>query len=163
MALHIDIAIDAPAWEALPDLDALAARVIRQCEAVTGVKLAKNCELSLAFCDDAAIRALNAQWRGKDRATNVLSFPTPGALKTKALLGDIVIAHETVAREAQAEGKSLADHTAHMIFHGFLHLIGYDHETPAEAEEMETLERRIAQALGIKDPYEGSSLEGGGS
>lgn len=163
MTVHIDIAIEAPVWEALPDLEALAERVIRQSEAVTGVKLAKDCEVSLAFCDDAAIRALNARWRGKDKPTNVLSFPTPGALHKKPLLGDVVIAYETVAREAQQEGSSLADHTAHMIFHGFLHLIGYDHETSAEAEEMETLERRIAQELGIKDPYEGSSLEGGGS
>ena len=163
MTLHIDIAIDAPAWETLPQLEALAERVIRQCEAVGGVELANGCELSLAFCDDAAIKALNARWRGKDEPTNVLSFPTPGAPAGKPLLGDIVIAYETVAREAQSEGKSLADHTAHMIFHGFLHLIGYDHETPAEAEEMETLERRIAQALGIKDPYEGSCHSDGGS
>jgi probable rRNA maturation factor len=161
--VRIEVAVEAPVWDALPDLEALAHRVVGQCVAVSGVKLAKGCELSLAFCDDLAIQALNARWRGKDKPTNVLSFPTPGALGKKPLLGDIVIAYETVAREAQSEGKSLADHTAHMIFHGFLHLIGYDHETPAEAEEMETLERRIAQALGIKDPYEGSSLEGGGS
>jgi len=83
----------------------------------------------------------------------VLSFPTPGALAGKPLLGDIVIAHETVAREAREQGKTLRDHTAHMIVHGFLHLIGYDHETPRDAEAMETLERRIALALGFPDPY----------
>jgi probable rRNA maturation factor len=156
MTLHIDISIDSPAWDALPDLEALAERVIRQCETLTAVKLAQECEVSLAFCDDAAIKELNARWRRQDKPTNVLSFPTPGALETKPLLGDIVIAYETVAREAEAEGKGLADHAAHMIVHGFLHLIGYDHETPSEAEEMETLERRIAHSLGIEDPYEGT-------
>jgi probable rRNA maturation factor len=162
MTLVVDIAIEAPAWAALPDLEAFTERVLRQSEAVSGVELAPHCEVSVAFCDDAAVRALNAQWRGQDKPTNVLSFPTPGPLTKKPMLGDIVIAYETVAREAQAENKSLAEHAAHMIFHGFLHLIGYDHETPADAEAMEALERRIAQALGIKDPYEGTQPEGCG-
>lgn len=159
----VDVIIQSSAWEALPDLKALAERVVRQCEAVTGVELAEPCELSIVFCDDGAVKALNAQWRGQDKPTNVLSFPTPGLLATKPLLGDIVIAFETVAREAETERKSLADHVAHMIFHGFLHLIGYDHDTPAEADAMEELERRIAQTLGIKDPYEGTQPAGCGS
>lgn len=163
MTLVVDVAVEAPAWDALPDLEELAERVVRQCEAVTGVDLARDCEVSVAFCDDAAMQALNARWRGQDKPTNVLSFPTPGPLAKKPLLGDIVIAYETVAREAEAENKSLADHVAHMIFHGFLHLIGYDHETPAEAEAMEALERRIARELGIKDPYEGAQPQGCGS
>ena len=96
---------------------------------------------SVTFCDDAEIRGLNAQWRGKDSATNVLSFPTPGATENKPLLGDIIIAYETVVREAQEQDKTLHAHVTHMIMHGFLHLIGYDHESAAEAEEMETLER----------------------
>jgi probable rRNA maturation factor len=110
------------------------------------------------FCDDAAIRALNAQWRGMDKPTNVLSFPAPGALASKPLLGDIVVAHETVAREAKEQEKDLRDHVAHMVIHGFLHLIGYDHETRLEAEAMEALEGRVAAALGLPDPYEGSAL-----
>jgi probable rRNA maturation factor len=163
MTLVVDVAIEAPAWGVLPDLEAFTERVVRQSEAVSGVALAPHCEVSVAFCDDAAVRALNAEWRGQDKPTNVLSFPTPGPISKKPMLGDIVIAYETVAREAQAENKSLAEHAAHMIFHGFLHLIGYDHETPAEAEAMEGLERRIAQALGIQDPYEGTQPEGCGS
>jgi len=156
MPLSVDVAIEAAAWEALPHLESLAETAVHACVAETKVKLPPDCEVSVAFCDDETIRALNAQWRGQDKPTNVLSFPTPGRAADKPLLGDIVIAYETVAREAEAEGKSLADHTAHMILHGFLHLIGYDHETSAEAEAMEAVERRIAFALGIRDPYEGT-------
>ncbi len=155
MSSAVDIVVNAAAWEALPGLEDLAARAVEQSALVAGANLAEDCELCIVFCDDAEIRGLNAQWRGQDKPTNVLSFPTPGALATKPLLGDIVIAFETVAREAREQDKSLADHASHMIIHGFLHLIGYDHETPAEAEAMEALERRVAKALGINDPYEG--------
>jgi probable rRNA maturation factor len=153
MSVVADIVVSSPAWSSLADLDALTERAVRQCVSASNVTLAENCELCVAFSDDAEIRALNARWRGQDKPTNVLSFPTPGALAGKPLLGDIVIAHETVAREAREQGKTLRDHTAHMIVHGFLHLIGYDHETPRDAEAMETLERRIALALGFPDPY----------
>ena len=156
MSPAVDIVVNAAAWEALPGLEDLAARAVEQSSLIAGAKLAKDCELCIVFCDDAEIRGLNAQWRGQDKPTNVLSFPTPGALATKPLLGDIVIAFETVAREAREQDKSLADHASHMIIHGFLHLIGYDHETPAEAEAMESLERRVAETLGIIDPYEGT-------
>jgi probable rRNA maturation factor len=153
MLLEVDINIAAPAFEAVAGLDALTRDCLRQSVAASGAALAPGCEISVTFCDDAAIRTLNAQWRGKDQPTNVLSFPTPGALAAKPLLGDIVIAYETVAREAEEQGKSLRDHTAHMVVHGFLHLIGYDHETAAEAEAMEALERKIAAAQGFPDPY----------
>ena len=156
MTLSVDVVVESRAWEALPELQGFAEWVIRASAEATTAKFSPNCEVSVAFCDDETIRALNAQWRGQDKPTNVLSFPTPGRAADKPLLGDIVIAYETVAREAEAEGKSLADHTAHMILHGFLHLIGYDHETSAEAEAMEAVERRIAFALGIRDPYEGT-------
>ncbi len=161
MTTIVEISIEAPAWEAVAGLEALTEKVVRQSEALSGVELAPDCELSVAFCDDATIRGLNARWRGEDKATNVLSFPTPGSLERRPLLGDIVIAYETVDCEAKQQGKRFEDHLAHMIFHGFLHLIGYDHETTAQAEEMETLERKIATALGIADPYEGAQLEGG--
>ena len=150
----IEIIIDAPGWEAIADLEGLATRVVRASCSASGAKLASGGEVAITFCNDAAIRALNAQWRQRDTATNVLSFPTPGRLEEKRLLGDIVIAQETVAREAAEQGKEFEDHTAHMIIHGFLHLIGYDHETPEEADVMEALERRIAAALGLSDPYE---------
>lgn len=153
MTPDIDIMIEAEGWSALADLEALTTTCVGASLAESGARLAPACEMSVTFCDDAAIRELNAQWRKKDSPTNVLSFPTPGVLKAKPLLGDIVIAYETVAREAEEQGKSLRDHTSHMVIHGFLHLIGYDHETPEEAEEMEALERRIALSLGVADPY----------
>ncbi len=159
----IDIIIDAPAWERTTDLLGLATRAVRESCNTSGAKLAPACEVAITFCDDAAIRALNAEWRKRDAATNVLSFPTPGPLEQKLLLGDIVIAYETVAREAAEQRKTFEDHTSHMIIHGFLHLIGYDHETPEEADVMEALERRIAAALGLSDPYEQEPGELSGS
>lgn len=156
MPLTTDILISASVWEKQGDLEALTQRVVHQCVQVCEVALARDCELSINFCDDAAIRALNAQWRGLDKATNVLSFSTPGPLATKPALGDIVIAFETVAREASEQNKPFLNHASHMIIHGFLHLIGYDHETRLEAEKMEALERRIASELGLPDPYAGT-------
>lgn len=154
MTLSVDVIVNAPVWdEALPDLSNLAERAVKESLALSGARLAPDCELCVAFCDDAEIRALNAAWRDQDKPTNVLSFPTPGQLSQKPLLGDIAIAYETVAREAAEQRKTLPDHTAHMIIHGFLHLIGYDHVTQGEAEAMEALERRVALALGISDPY----------
>lgn len=105
-------------------------------------------ELSILFTDDAAMRRLNAAWRGKDKPTNVLSFPQTGPL-----LGDIVLAAETIAREARLADKPLEDHMAHLIIHGFLHLLGYDHEVESQAEEMEALERAALSRMGIADPY----------
>ena len=153
MTIEIDIIVAADAWDAVDDLDPLTRICVDVAIAETGVRLMESCELSLNFCDDAEIRTLNARWRGKDTPTNVLSFPTPGAPGEKALLGDIVIAFGTVAREAREQEKSIEDHLRHMIIHGFLHLLGYDHESREEAEEMEALERRIAGLLGMKDPY----------
>jgi probable rRNA maturation factor len=151
--LEIDINVAAPAWRRVADLEELAKECVRQSLAASGAALAPECEISVTFCDDATIGKLNAEWRGKDQPTNVLSFPTPGAIERKPLLGDVIIAYETVAREAEEQGKLLRAHAAHMVAHGFLHLIGYDHETAAEAERMEALERKIATALGFPDPY----------
>lgn len=162
MSLGVDIIVSSPPWEAMDDLDrsdGLVERAVYQCVATTGARLAQDCEVCVTFCNDETIHGLNAQWRGVDKATNVLAFPMPGALATKPLLGDIVIAYETVAREAREQDKSLRDHVAHMVVHGFLHLIGYDHETTAEAEIMEAAERRVAAALGLSDPYEGALAE----
>lgn len=153
MSVEIDIVVEAPAWESVNALEMLARDCVSASVGASGVKLSQNCELSVTFCDDAAMRALNAQWRGKDAPTNVLSFPTPGALAAKPLIGDIIVAYETVMREASEQEKPIREYVAHMLVHGFLHLIGYDHETDAEAEAMEALERRIAMALGLSDPY----------
>ncbi|MDQ0132585.1 putative rRNA maturation factor [Neorhizobium galegae] len=115
-------------------------------------------ELSLVFTDDAAIKEINAEWRGKDKPTNVLSFPAfplePGKMPGP-MLGDIVIARETVEREAVDLDKSFEDHLTHLLVHGFLHLFGYDHMQTDEAERMEALETRILATLGLSDPYAG--------
>ncbi|GLI92809.1 rRNA maturation RNase YbeY [Methylocystis echinoides] len=153
MKLEIDIALAAPAWARVEGLEALTRDCIEASLAETGETLVAGCEVSVTFCDDAEIQELNAEWRGKDKPTNVLSFPTPGKLSARPLLGDIVIAYETVTREAAEQDKTVRAHTAHMVIHGFLHLIGYDHETAAEADVMEGLERRIASRLGLRDPY----------
>jgi len=153
MSVEIDILISAPAWESFVGLESLTQDCVRASLAASGARLTPGCELSVNFCDDAEIQELNAEWRDKDKPTNVLSFPTPGRLEARPLLGDIVIAYETVAREAEEQAKTLREHTAHMVIHGFLHLIGYDHETSADAETMEALERRIASELGLRDPY----------
>ncbi|TAW70485.1 rRNA maturation RNase YbeY [Rhizobium ruizarguesonis] len=119
-------------------------------------------EVSLVFTDDASIQDINAEWRGKDKATNVLSFPAfpvqPGKMPGP-MLGDIIIARETVEREATELEKSFDDHLTHLLVHGFLHLLGYDHMNSAEAEIMEGLETRILAQLGLSDPYEGQDLK----
>jgi probable rRNA maturation factor len=111
-----------------------------------------DAEISVRLCDDDEIRALNLAWRGKDKATNVLSFPAPAG-SNGPMLGDIVVAFEYVSEEAREAGRSLRNHLAHMLVHGLLHLLGFDHETEAEAEDMEDVERRILATLGIEDPY----------
>ena len=110
-------------------------------------------ELAIVLTNDSAIRLLNRDWRGTDAATNVLSFPAQNAIGEPPLIGDIVLAFETIAREAREEGKPFAHHVAHLTVHGFLHLNGYDHQRSKDAEEMEQLERRILQRLAIPDPY----------
>ena len=113
-------------------------------------------ELAIVLSDDSAIRALNRDWRGKDAPTNVLSFPAAAVGKAGAAspyIGDIVIAYRTVAREAVAERKPFNHHLAHLAIHGFLHLLGYDHENDRDAQKMERLERRILKRLAIPDPY----------
>jgi probable rRNA maturation factor len=148
--------VDAGDWLDEATLDQLIADVFRAAEAELGLVADYPSEVSLLFADDETIRGINAEWRGKDKPTNVLSFPAfplrPG-MAPKPLLGDIVLAFETVAREAQAEGKPFSNHLSHLIAHGLLHLFGHDHETDDEAEVMEQLERRILARLAIPDPY----------
>jgi probable rRNA maturation factor len=145
----IDISIESPLWN---ELDCEA--TVRRAVAAAAMPDAAHGELSVLLTDDAAIRVLNAQWRHKDEPTNVLSFPAPhiGNAQPRPL-GDIVIAYETTAREANAEHKALDHHLAHLTVHGFLHLLGYDHESEADAETMERLEREILARLDIADPY----------
>jgi probable rRNA maturation factor len=150
--LAVDILIDSDLWRAEPKAEEIVRRAITQ---AAHIAMAPDAELAVALTDAAAIRALNNQWRGLDEATNVLSFPAPAALRGDAPvhLGDIAIAYETMASEAKNEGKPFAHHLAHLAVHGFLHLLGYDHESKPEAEAMEQQERAILARLGIPDPY----------
>ena len=155
MKPKIEIARTSPLWRALPGVEKLARRAIGASLTASGARILDGAEVSVQLADDAQIRALNAQWRSLDKPTNVLSFPAASPLKIDAapMLGDIVVAFETAEREAAEEGKTLADHAAHLIVHGFLHLLGYDHQIAAEANQMEMLETRILAKLGIADPY----------
>lgn len=152
--VDIDISIESGAW---PD----EAKLNRLVERAAGAALAEagargHSELSVVFSDDAHIQALNAEWRGKDKPTNVLSFPAfPLAIgdPLPPLLGDVVLAAETVAREAALEEKPLENHITHLVVHGLLHLLGHDHEIDAEAEAMEAIERAALARLAIPDPY----------
>ncbi len=108
--------------------------------------------LTILLADNAKLRALNASFRGKDKPTNVLSFPS--ASSDEPYLGDVALGHGVVAREARAQGKTLAAHAAHLVIHGILHLTGHDHEKPNDARVMEALETDLLAKLGIADPYE---------
>lgn len=154
--LDIDLMIEEGAWPSEDALRALVDRAVPAALAEAEVEAVDGVELSLVFTDDDAIQSLNAEWRQKDKPTNVLSFPAfpmaPGD-PLPPMLGDIVLAYETVVREAELEQKPLENHITHLIIHGFLHLLGYDHETDEEAEEMEALERQALARLAIPDPY----------
>ena len=148
-------------WDSRTDWSALAERAARAAAAQAGQE-ALTGEVSILFTSDAEVRALNAAWRQKDMPTNVLSFPmaAPDELADAAMLGDIVLAHGVCAREAAAKPVAIETHAAHLVVHGMLHLLGYDHETgEAEAEEMEQIERLALARLGIADPYQVSEVQ----
>jgi probable rRNA maturation factor len=152
MKLSLDISVPSPLWRRLPRARPIAREAIAA--AASESSDVNEGDVSLCLADDSALRALNLSWRGIDKPTNVLSFPAaPGRPGEAPTLGDIALAYETLAREAKDLGVSLADHYRHLLVHGFLHLIGYDHETDAEAERMEALEAKILARLGVADPY----------
>jgi probable rRNA maturation factor len=156
-ALAVDVLIESEAWQALPEAEDVARRAIAVAAASTDESQRRNAELSVLFCDDETIAVLNGQWRGQEKPTNVLSFPAlplPGASPhDKAPLGDIAIAYETLVREAAESGKTASAHLSHLVVHGFLHLVGFDHQIDDEAERMERLERDILARIGVADPY----------
>src|SRR3984885_5397034 len=176
MKLSLDISVPSPLWRRLPRARPIARETIAAAAENRG--LSEGGDVSLCLADDAALRALNLSWRGFDKPTNVLSFPSTTAARVDAVddrvgraqrarlqpavahgsapvvsLGDLALAYQTLAREAEDFGVPLADHYRHLLVHGFLHLIGYDHETDAEAERMEALETKILARLGVADPY----------
>ena len=158
----------AAGWRhALPGHVALARRAARAAveSASQGANDMDAGELSVVFADDATVRRLNRDWRGKDTPTNVLSFPAAGAAGAPhgapVLLGDVVIALETVAAEARAEKKPLVDHVAHLVAHGVLHLLGHDHVRAAAARRMEAIEVATLARLGVPDPYRSAQTRRG--
>jgi probable rRNA maturation factor len=173
VAPAIDILMDSPLWKAQRGVKAVLQRAIGEAAAMAATS---GGELAIVLTDDSAIRALNRDWRGKDQPTNVLSFPAnapsqalPGKRrKVKVgvasrraaaqwgrvrLLGDIVIAYETLAREALAEQRPFRHHLAHLAVHGFLHLVGHDHAAEAEADVMEAIEIAVLARLNVPNPY----------
>jgi probable rRNA maturation factor len=137
-------------WNALSD-------VMPQLERVVAMITDNHSEINLLLTNDIAMQEINKCWRGVDKPTNVLSFP---AAAMKSLppdaphpLGDIVLAYETLEQEAARQGKPIRDHVTHLFLHGLLHLLGYDHETDADAKVMETKERNVLAAIGLPDPY----------
>ncbi len=150
MSVRIAIRIDEPAWRAaVPNARDLVRRAARTALRTVPTRPSGDPEMTVLLGDDALLRRLNRDYRGKDSPTNVLSF----AAGEPELLGDMAIAYETTAGEAIAAGKPLVDHLAHLVVHGTLHLLGYDHESAEDAATMEPLEVAALAALGIADPY----------
>jgi probable rRNA maturation factor len=144
----IDVILEDDAWEAAEPRAAALAEIAAA--AVLAHERASDRDIAVLLADDARVAALNAAFRGKDGPTNVLSFPAAASAEQ---LGDIALAYGVCAREAAEQGKSLGHHLQHLTAHGVLHLLGYDHESDAEAEAMEAKERAILAGLGVADPY----------
>jgi len=185
MIPKIAISIEAGRWPPEPKLLELAERAVDAAEAALRASdpssgnssiPERSRELSIVFTNDPAMQKLNRTWRGKDSPTNVLSFPLaapaqdshgsgPKSRKSgispnpPSLLGDVILSAETIAREAALADKPLEDHMAHLIIHGYLHLLGFDHEAEADAEKMEQLERVALRKLGVPDPYATASQQ----
>ncbi len=157
----IEISVQDPQWETMGDIHNIVMSVAKT--TLTSAILPKiafnrNLEASIVLANDDLVQVLNREYRGKDKPTNVLTFAlldgedmTPeGEILA---LGDVIISFQTIEREAQEQGKFMLDHLKHMTVHGVLHLLGYDHETDEEANDMETLEIRILEQLGVQNPY----------
>ena len=156
LPISVQLTVAAGSWGGEEHLSALARQIFALPELSTIVQLPMDAEVSLLFTDDDQMRGLNGQWRDQDKPTNVLSFAANEGLALEnwfPMLGDIALAYETIACEAVAQGKEFHDHLTHLIIHGYLHLIGYDHETEHEAQAMEALEIKLLSQLGIADPY----------
>jgi probable rRNA maturation factor len=151
--LDVDVVRHAEAWHEARIGDAALARAARAALAEAPALPAGDYELTILLTDDEEMRRLNRDWRGKNASTNVLSFPASDAVTGPGLLGDIALAYETIRDEAHERELAPSDHVAHLVVHGVLHLLGFDHGDDAQAERMEALERRALASLGIADPY----------
>ena len=166
--LKIDVLVDSKHWKNAAAAKDVVRRALKQAATALSTKTA---ELAIVLADDAAMRRLNRNWRGIDAPTNVLSFATKnsgdqldeqsGGQFVGNHLGDIVLAYETVKREAHRDGKAFDHHLAHLVVHGFLHLLGYDHGNDAQARRMETTERAILRDLAVPDPYRATRTAAG--
>jgi probable rRNA maturation factor len=154
----IEVLVVADCWQTEPDAEAVIHRAINAAAEIADADVGEA-ELAVMLTDDTGLQTLNRNWRGIDKPTNVLSFPAlqPTGSGTPddapRMLGDIAIAYQTTRKEADDEQKPFGHHLSHLAVHGFLHLIGYDHEKPEDAEAMESLEQEILAQLGIPDPY----------
>jgi probable rRNA maturation factor len=148
---RLDLSIEDERWEQIESLEHLVESAL-EAALNQADEEAPQGQISLMLCDDATIRELNKEWRGIDKPTNVLSFPSPPAMQNH-ILGDIALAYDTTAKEAEDEGKSLSAHMVHLIVHGVLHLLGYDHLHDNDAEKMEQSEALALASLGIANPY----------
>ena len=168
--LQIDVIVDFSAWlDAVPTAEALCRRsalAAFQAAAAALPQAGAEAEASVVLSNDARVKVLNAAYRGKDEATNVLAFPATDLTQDRSeemspplMIGDVIVAFETSAAEATLEGKDLADHLSHLVVHGMLHLLGHDHRTAIEAEKMERLEVAVLASLGVADPYSGASFD----
>jgi probable rRNA maturation factor len=153
-----EVLVVADCWQSEPDAEAVIHRAIATAAAMVDADVGEA-ELAVMLTDDEGIRTLNGNWRGIDKPTNVLSFPalqptgSGGPDDAPRMLGDIAIAYQTTRKEADDEQKLFDHHLSHLAVHGFLHLIGYDHEKDDDADAMESLEQEILAQLGIPDPY----------
>jgi probable rRNA maturation factor len=158
--ITLDLSVEAGDWDRLGDVEALVQRAADA--AIAALREGEGDDLidgeiavAVLLTDDAAIREINKEWRAQDKPTNVLSFPAaeqPG-MPGPRHIGDLVLAFETTAREAEEEGKTLAAHASHLVVHGVLHCLGYDHETDEDAQEMEAIEVVALRGIGVADPY----------
>jgi probable rRNA maturation factor len=162
MSLSCDVLIEDALWLERLDPEAIAIAAAEKMIEVVRPRIHPAAEISVTFSNDERVRQLNAEWRGKDAPTNVLSFPAISGPRfdSSPLLGDVILAYETIDREARGEGKLFTDHTAHLVIHGLLHLVGYDHENEIDAVKMESAESTIMVGLGYPDPWAGELKKG---
>ncbi len=149
-ALAVEIVRHDPAWTRAQVTDAILERAARA--ALSATTPDSPYRVTLVLTGDEEMRDLNRLWRGQDKATNVLSFPAD-PVRDRGFLGDLVLAYGTAGKEADEQGKSLSDHISHLVIHGMLHLLGFDHTEDDEAERMETAERAALASIGVADPY----------
>ncbi|MBV9287950.1 MAG: rRNA maturation RNase YbeY [Hyphomicrobiales bacterium] len=155
MKLSLEIVMFSPLWRRFKRARSMVRETIEVCIEEAGAPLRPGTEIGVCLSDDAHLRQLNARWRSLDTPTNVLAFPAAASerIGKTGRLGDIALAYETLVEEADEMGIAPADHYRHLVAHGFLHLIGYDHQSEGEAGRMEALEKRILRRLGVSDPY----------